>query len=222
LGLFLGLTWLFVILRVYVKIFLRKSWTADDYLIIVSLVSDRCPGQKTYLFLLTSIIQIFFSTYAACSLSGVKYGTGRHLQNIPPEDVPRALYYWWLCELFYTITTVFIRLSIAVFLLRICVKPIHKYIIYGTLAMVITFSTFYFFLVLFQCSPVTFFWGQYEGMKGSCINPAAVPDASIAHSAVSFTADWILGLLPIALIYNLKMNGRTKVSVAGLLSLGLL
>jgi hypothetical protein len=88
--------------------------------------------------------------------------------------------------------------------------------------MIISFSTFYFFLVLFQCSPVSFFWDQYKGIKGSCINPAAVPAASIAHSVISFTADWILGLLPIVLLWDLKMDTRTKVSVAGLLSLGLL
>jgi hypothetical protein len=168
------------------------------------------------------VVQIFFTTYCACSLSGVHYGTGRHLEDIPPKDIPTALYYWWLCELFYTITTVLIRLSIAVFLLRICIKPGERWLIYGTLTMVISFSIFYFFLDLFQCSPVSFFWRQYEGQKGRCINPAAVPDASIAHSVVSFTADWILGLLPVVLLWHLKMNTRTKVSVAGLLSLGLL
>lgn len=88
--------------------------------------------------------------------------------------------------------------------------------------MVILFSIFYFFLVLFQCSPVRFFWAQYEGVQGSCIDPAAVPDASIAHSAVSFTADWILGLLPVFLLWNLQMNTRTKISVGILLGLGLL
>ncbi|KAE8452235.1 hypothetical protein EG329_001702 [Mollisiaceae sp. DMI_Dod_QoI] len=202
LGLFLGLATIFVCLRLYVKTFLSKSWGVDDVLLIVAL--------------------IFFTTYCACSATGVHYGTGRHVTDIPLDDIPRALYYWWLCELFYTVTTVFIRLSIAVFLLRICVKPIHKRIVYGTLAMVIAFSIFYFFLVMFQCSPYNYFWDQYKGAKGSCINPAAVPDASIAHSVVSFTADWILGLLPIALIYDLKMNFRTKVSVAVLMGLGLL
>ncbi|KAG0651037.1 hypothetical protein D0Z07_2499 [Hyphodiscus hymeniophilus] len=198
----LGLSWLFVFLRCYVKAFISKSWAADDFLLIVSL--------------------IFFSTYAACSLSGIKYGTGRHVDDIPIADMPKALYFWWLCELFYTITTVFIRLSIAVFLLRIAIKPLHRGIIFGTLGTVIAFSLFYFFLIIFQCHPVSFFWQQYAGQKGSCINPAAVPDASIAHSAVSFTADWVLGLLPIFLVYHLQMNLRTKVSVACILSLGLL
>lgn len=39
LGLFLGLAHLFVSLRVYVKTFLSKSWGADDYLLVASLVS---------------------------------------------------------------------------------------------------------------------------------------------------------------------------------------
>jgi len=165
---------------------------------------------------------MFFSTYSACVLLGIKYGTGRHLSDIPPEDVPQGLHYWWLCEIFYTLTTVFIRLSIAVFLLRICITRTHRFTIYGTLGLVLGFSTFYLFLVIFQCHPLSFFWGQYAGMKGSCIDAAAVPDASIAHSAISFTADWILGLLPIFLLWNLQMNTRTKVSVAACLSLGFL
>ena len=38
LGLFLGLSWLFVLLRCYVKAFISKSWAADDFLLIVSAV----------------------------------------------------------------------------------------------------------------------------------------------------------------------------------------
>ncbi|TVY47169.1 hypothetical protein LOCC1_G002578 [Lachnellula occidentalis] len=201
-GLFLGLTWLFVALRVYVKSFLSKSWGTDDYLLVVSL--------------------ILFTTYSACSLAGIKYGTGRHTTDIPPQDIPKALFYWWLCELLYTITIVFVRLSIAVILLRIGGKPVHKIIIYTTLTMMLAYSIFYSFLVIFQCSPISFFWAQFEGLKGTCIKPTIFPAASITHSAVNFTSDWILGLLPIALIWNLRMNRRTKVSVAAVLSLGVL
>jgi hypothetical protein len=155
-------------------------------------------------------------------MSGVVYGTGRHLKDIALPDIPRALYFWWLCELFYTLATAFIRLSISVFLLRIAVRPLYRNIIYGTMAVVVLYSTFYFFLIMFQCTPYSHFWLQYAGQKGKCIDPAWVPDTSIAHSVINFTADWVLGLLPIPLIWGLKMNTRTKVSVAGVLSLGLL
>lgn len=44
LGLFLGLAYIFVSLRVYVKTFLSKSWGADDYLLLLSLVKPTTSG----------------------------------------------------------------------------------------------------------------------------------------------------------------------------------
>jgi hypothetical protein len=63
-----------------------------------------------------------------------------------------------ITRLFYTLSTLFCRFSIAVFLLRLCVIRIHKIIIYGSMAMILAYSIFYFFLVLFQCWPVSYFW----------------------------------------------------------------
>lgn len=40
LGLFLGLSLVFVLLRVSVKTFLSRSWGSDDVLLVISLVSD--------------------------------------------------------------------------------------------------------------------------------------------------------------------------------------
>lgn len=65
-----------------------------------------------------------------------------------------------ISRLFYTLTTLFIRLSIALFLIRICVKRMMKVIIYATMAGVTAFSIFYFFLALFQCSPIDYFWNR--------------------------------------------------------------
>lgn len=95
-----------------------------------------------------------------------------------------------MCQLLYIFTLVCTRLSIAVFLLRICVRTVYKIIIYLTLALMILYSLFYFFLVLFQCSPVSYFWNQYEGQKGKCVSSAIVPDSAITHSVVNFAVDW--------------------------------
>ncbi|RDW64003.1 hypothetical protein BP5796_10505 [Coleophoma crateriformis] len=202
LGVFLGLAWLVVCLRIYVKLFLTKHWGGDDCVLLMSLA--------------------FFTAYASCSLSGIEYGTGRHVDDIPPQDAPKALYYWFLCELFYTISTVLVRLSVAIFLLKICISPAHRFIIYGTMTSIILFSIAFFFLILFQCHPVSFFWNQSSGMHGSCINERIVPHASIAHSAISATCDWILGLLPVNLVLHLQINKRTKGSLSIVLALGIL
>ncbi|TVY89897.1 hypothetical protein LAWI1_G004152, partial [Lachnellula willkommii] len=136
--LFVALTWMFVSLRVYVKIFLTRSWGADDYLLVVSL--------------------ILFTSYAGCSFAAVTYGTGQHDIDVLPQDIPKALYYWYFNQLLYTTTLVCARLSIAILLLRICVKTVHKIIIYTTISVMLLYSVFYFFLSLFQCSPVSYFW----------------------------------------------------------------
>jgi hypothetical protein len=59
-------------------------------------------------------------------------------------------------------------------------------------------------------------------MPGKCINLNIVPDATIAHSIVSGLSDWVIGLLPVALLWNIRLNVRTKVGVGLLLSMGML
>ncbi len=53
------------------------------------------------------------------------------------------------------------------------------------------------------------------------MNPNVVPAASIAHSLISAICDFILATLPVAMMWNVQLNKRTKVIVAALLSMGL-
>jgi hypothetical protein len=131
--------------------------------------------------------------------------------------------FWWLFELFYAMTTVLLRCSIAVFILRICAKRSQKVIIYVTTGVVLAFSTFNFFLVIFQCHPVNYYWTRYDpDTQGTCIDPAIFLAASHAHGVVSALADWVLGILPVWLIWGLKMGIRTKLSVGILLGFGMM
>lgn len=129
----------------------------------------------------------------------------------------------WLLALLYTITTVLLRGSIAVFILRICFNRIHKVIIYATIGTIICFSIFYFFLVIFQCHPVSYYWTRFEpDLEGTCLDPMVFTAASYTHSVVSASADWVLGLLPIWLIWNLRLDTRTKLAAGILLSCGVM
>lgn len=111
-------------------------------------------------------------------------------------------------------------MSIAIFLSRICVKKSQLVTIWIVIGVTTGFAIFYFFLVIFQCSPVTYFWTQYLGVAGKCVNSKVITASTYAHSAISALADWTLGILPIFLVWDLAMNPRTKVSVALILALG--
>lgn len=87
----------------------------------------------------------------------------------------------------------------------------------------VAFTIFFLFLVIFQCSPVSYFWNQAKLIPntGSCISKSVIPNTAIAQSVLSFIVDWFLGLLPIYLLWNCKMNIQTKLSIVAILAMGI-
>jgi len=84
------------------------------------------------------------------------------------------------------------------------------------------FSTMYFFFLLFQCTPISYIWTQYNSGSGHCLSGNTLANVTYAHAAMSALTDWAFGILPIFFVWKLKMNPRTKLSVILILSLGFL
>lgn len=165
--------------------------------------------------------QVIYFTYGVIALHGIMYGgTGSHLANLTRENIVIGLRGWYLCEVLYPFMSATVRTSIAVFLLRIATKPVYRWTIWATLGVVWLMSTVLFFLYVFQCNPPAYFWEQVMGLKGGCMNVAVVPNATIAYSVVCFLADMVIGLLPIPMLWHVKLNTRTKITITVLLSLG--
>ncbi|KAF3361124.1 hypothetical protein VdG1_00733 [Verticillium dahliae VDG1] len=118
----------------------------------------------------------------------------------------RSLRGWYLCMVLYAPITLTIRASVCVLLLRLATSRAHRWIIWANLAVIAAISAAFFFILVFQCSPPSHFWTQ----------------ATTVHSCVSCLSDWCLGLLPVALLWNVKINRRTKGTIAVLLSLGMI
>ncbi|KAM3083597.1 hypothetical protein ACMFMG_004243 [Clarireedia jacksonii] len=166
------------------------------------------------------MIKFFFVLFSTFVLLGVHYGTGRHVWDIPPEDLPKGLKWWWSCEAVYVVSNMGLKLSIGIFLLRISVARIHRIIIYAAVIVIEVSSVAYFFIFILQCIPSEYFWTQYVGGKGKCLNPKITVDASYAYSAITCACDWTLGIIPIFVVWNLQMNSRTKLSVGIILAVG--
>jgi hypothetical protein len=90
------------------------------------------------------------------------------------------------------------------------------------MAVVMVYSSIYFFFVIFQCKPVSYLWTQYTNGEGSCLSVDILANVTYAHAAMSAITDWALGILPIFFVRKMKMNPRTKISVILILSLGFL
>ncbi|KAH6668974.1 hypothetical protein B0J14DRAFT_599725 [Halenospora varia] len=131
-----------------------------------------------------------------------------------------AAMYIFICELLYVSCTAVTKLSIGVYFLRLSSKKYQVRVVYTTLAVVMIFSTMYFFFLLFQCDPINHLWTQFMGGEGKCLHNSILSNVTYAHAAMSAITDWAFGILPIFFVRKMQMNPRTKFSVVLILSLG--
>jgi fumarate reductase subunit C len=143
---------------------------------------------------------------------------------VPFSDMPQALMARWLGEIAYILTSVFLKLTVGIFLLRICSRQWQSVVIWAVLAIVLIFNIVYMFIAIAQCQPVDYFWTRITSVsiKGTCVSKELASGSTYANTAVNAFADWTLGLLPIALVWNVELDRKAKMSVAGILALGVL
>ncbi|KAH7317905.1 hypothetical protein BKA65DRAFT_109857 [Rhexocercosporidium sp. MPI-PUGE-AT-0058] len=196
------LTWAFSSVRIYVRRFVLKIWKIEDWLFLAS--------------------QICFSVLAMCAFVATIYGNGQHLKTVAAKDLPTVMKYWYSSELIYIVTSLLIRLSIGFFLLRICNLRAHIWTIRITMATMIVVSVMYFGFMVFQCRPISYFWLRFTDGQGYCFTGRIIADITIVFSVFAATADLIFGILPIFIIWDLKINRKTKIIIGGLLTLGIL
>lgn len=84
----------------------------------------------------------------------------------------------------------FIKLSIGVFLLRVSVQKVYRYILHVSLAVIAIWSTVIFVWDIFQCAPVQKQW-DYRIDHGHCVSAAQVVSAAYAISVMTILSDWL-------------------------------
>ncbi|TVY36574.1 hypothetical protein LOCC1_G006859 [Lachnellula occidentalis] len=189
-------------LRCFVRIKLVKAFGIDDYLIVVSL--------------------LVFATFCCFQLIGIHYGMGSHNRDLTPASIMKALKYQYLCELCYVLDAVIIKLSIGFLLLRIIPESakVYRYILYVSMSIMSIWTIVIFFYVLFQCRPISYTWDTRSG-KGKCISAEQIAEASYSFSAMDIVFDWLFALLPVPMLWNVKMSIQVKVSLFAILGLGI-
>ncbi|KAL5116247.1 hypothetical protein ACEQ8H_005805 [Pleosporales sp. CAS-2024a] len=196
---FLILTWVTVGLRVYVRTSLVKSFGVDDQLMLITL--------------------FLFTAYLACQLGGAVHGSGQRREQLTDEAAQTALRYWFLCEVFYTMSTSLLKIAVGFFLLRITTNKIHIWIIRIIMIVAGFLGTAYTLLVLFQCKPISYWWDLSPNAKGQCLSANLVVIFTYAVSGLNSFADWTFGLLPILIVKDLQMKRKAKVIVSSIIGL---
>ncbi|KAF1955477.1 hypothetical protein CC80DRAFT_549159 [Byssothecium circinans] len=194
-------------LRVYTRL-TTKSWGLEDWVMSVGCVP-----------LLTLTIVTAIGSY---------YGIGakdRTLARPGNEKYVETAYYWFfLYEVFYCTSIIFVKLSIAFMLNRIAGnKKGFIYANYGIMGLCASVNLGSVLYIIFQCSPVEAAWKANliaEG-RGKCLPPVYLQNVYYFCTSVNIFTDWATALMPIAILWNIQMNRNTKISVAVILGLGI-
>ncbi|GAP83085.1 putative integral membrane protein [Rosellinia necatrix] len=186
-------------LRIWARNFQRFGMMADDYLMIIALIF-------TYGTLVITIL-------------GAKAGAGRHLWSLHPQDIADIFRLLYSYTFIYAGSVSFTKLSILLFYRRLFERGSTWFHIRLGFA---AFFTIGYVLSIWAvaaalCQPTEFFWTQFLGAKGKCLDINA---SFLSLTVLNLVADLLVLVVPIPEILALKMSTKKKVGVLCVMLLG--
>jgi hypothetical protein len=176
-----------------------KGFGIDDYTMLVTL--------------------LFFTGYLVSQIGGAVHGSGVRRIHLTDAQAETALHFWFFCEIFYTLSTCMLKISVGFFLLRITIVPLHIWIIRLIMVVSGVVGIAYTSVVIFQCKPISFWWDLDPTHPGTCLSPTLVMNFTFVVSGLNAFADWVFAMLPVLIVQGLHMKKRMKVVVASVIAL---
>ncbi|KAG5917822.1 hypothetical protein E4U61_002401 [Claviceps capensis] len=194
-------SWIAVGLRAFTRVVLMKGYQADDILMLIA--------------------QAIFTVTCSIQFEGVQSGVGRHNAAFTNEDDLVAAIMWQaLGVAIYILNMMFVKLSIGVFLLRIATQKPYIWAIRIVLVIITLWSIGLFIWNLLQCTPIEKQW-DFRITDGQCADAGEVLTAAYCLSAMTIVTDWFFALIPIPMLWGIKMNTQAKTTVIFILGIGI-
>ncbi|PWY74281.1 hypothetical protein BO70DRAFT_354661 [Aspergillus heteromorphus CBS 117.55] len=191
-----ALSALVVLVRVYARGFLIRSFGWDDGLICAAL-------------LLNIVVM-------ALSLQVLRYGAGIHIWALTASEAP--LLYQWLvaAQLVYMVALWTCRISGLAFYRRLNPMPQFQGYLRASFAFVTAVLVAQVLVIALQCIPLAALWGAAEG---TCLGSQTV---FISTAALTIVCDSIILLLPVKIVFSIRASPARKTALAVVLCFGIL
>ncbi|KAL3495488.1 hypothetical protein BJX62DRAFT_185666 [Aspergillus germanicus] len=212
---FLVTVWVSSALRIYGRVSYGKGPFLDDLLAIVA----------TLLFTVYTIIFIYYQINDLIPLAIPPTPTAGQPKAPPPLSSSAELTHrlLFICDLLYTFGTYVIKLSFTVMLLRLVQTRRQFFILAVTIISGAILTVASVIHDLLFCRPIEYQWTRFGDptAEGHCDAFWSRAVITLMHGAWVMLADIILGIVvPLMLLWNIRMHPRTKFSIRLLLGLG--
>ncbi|KAL2272071.1 hypothetical protein VTJ83DRAFT_1442 [Remersonia thermophila] len=193
-----ALAGLFVIGRIYSRLLSIRKLAIDDYIVIVCI--------------LLSVAYVILASRA------IAYGGGRHLITLPPEDVPKAIYYTVVSFVPGVSSFTIPKLAVVILLAKV-LNPgrVHRIIMWIISVLYILMAAGMLVINFAQCTPAAAQWG---GAPGTCWDRRITVDYALALGICSVLFDFYLAIYPTVVLFGLQLNWKKKVALSSSLGFG--
>ncbi|KAK6332258.1 hypothetical protein TWF696_002979 [Orbilia brochopaga] len=192
-----SLTFIIVAGRIYTRTLIIRSFGLDDWFIIPSTIF--CLGL----------------TISTCLATTGGYGL--HIYDVPHHLRTKSLEYAWANMLLYCIAVTFTKISILCFYLRLVPSGIFRKLTWLTMTAVVALGFAYGLMVVFYCIPVRAYWQPYEYPDAKCLSDEA---ALISNAAVNIVLDCWLWIMPVPVVWKVRLPIRQRIGLVGVFALG--
>ncbi|KAF2494293.1 hypothetical protein BU16DRAFT_512732 [Lophium mytilinum] len=207
-GVFCGAAFMAVLLRIYVRAVMLKVFGSDDYLMVIAMVL----GLAT------------FGHFVA----ETHYGLGKHflVMLTTPGMYQTFAKLLFFHSIWIMIAVSCVKISIALFLLRLSTRTPYKRFLISIIVFLVLFTITCSMTLIFQCIPVQAAWNTTLRPPpmgfgtAKCYSKTIFRDIGLFNSSINIATDILFATLPIPLVWSLKLNTRTKISLILILSLG--
>ncbi|KAH6668361.1 hypothetical protein B0J14DRAFT_452413, partial [Halenospora varia] len=143
-------------------------------------------------------------------------GFGKHLWDLADGGLLHILRSLYIAESFYVITLAATKISVLLLYLRIFPHRSFRTATSATIGMIALSTTIIFFMTVFSCHPVAFFWNR-DIRGGTCMD---VNKLAYANSAMSIIQDLLIVILPLPVLVKLNMGRKKKIGVGFMFAVG--
>ncbi|KAK1046747.1 hypothetical protein LTR74_017899 [Friedmanniomyces endolithicus] len=149
----------------------------------------------------------------------VQNGFGQHIADLDPAEAAYGIEMLRLGEFMLIISTVFVKIAICLFLMRLFVRSkawttfLWAFIAFNTITSVLDAS-----FIFPQCTPVEYNWNKT--IEGRCWSNAAINGIGIMQGSVAAFTDFTLATLPIWFLWEIQIIWRVKIGICAIMALG--
>jgi len=187
-----------LVLRYWVRT-TRRSLAWDDYTI----------GAAVVLAVIRTVLQII----------QVHYGDGRHTWYLSAYENRVINEYGWIAQVLLFATNCLVKISICLLVLRIKDTKRLRFWLYIMMGGLLLFNLVPIIVLLAECHPVKAYW---DPTAGHCWNSKIRIYVIYCAIGYGIITDLICTALPLFVVRNTLMPLRKKLSVSGLMCLGLM